>query len=429
MSPVISLLIPIIFLLFPFVLLKFIHKVPITFQSYKELLFKNMKHNIFGQFIYEFSHGGNYDKKMYVLMGLGFYFFTIYQNVLTCMKFYNNVMRVKKMLYQTKEHICHYINISDSFIEQIDHLDQFNEFKQDIRRHTLVLEDMRERLSLITSDSFSIKDVNNIGDLLSTLYILYDSTEYNDSICYSFGCLDYISYIQSIKQRVREKKISLCKFNKKRSKIKKQYYLPMIDESHVSNDIILDKNYIITGPNASGKTTLLKTTFINLILSQQIGAGCYKSASIQPYDEFFCYLNIPDTSDRDSLFQAEARRCLDIVTHIRSKKDDKDYRSICMFDELYSGTNPVEAVKSAKAYLQYLSTLNVTFLLTTHYYDLCELNKKRDLSIQNIFMDANIEEDGTITYKYVIKNGVSQVKGGCSVLQQLNYPNEILDKL
>ena len=55
---------------------------------------------------------------------------------------------------------------------------------------------------------------------------------------------------------------------------------------------------------------------INLIISQQIGYGFYKSATITPFDYFHCYINIPDTSSRDSLFQAEARQCLSIINNI-----------------------------------------------------------------------------------------------------------------
>ena len=65
-------------------------------------------------------------------------------------------------------------------------------------------------------------------------------------------------------------------------------------------------NILITGPNASGKTTTIKSILINLIMGQQFGMGCYRKASISVYDYFHSYLNIPDTSGRDSLFQAEA---------------------------------------------------------------------------------------------------------------------------
>ena len=81
----------------------------------------------------------------------------------------------------------------------------------------------------------------------------------------------------------------------------------------VKNSYSLNKNIIITGPNASGKTTLLKSTLFNIILSQQIGCGFFNSASVKIYDYIHCYINIPDTGGRDSLYQAEARQCKNIL--------------------------------------------------------------------------------------------------------------------
>jgi hypothetical protein len=64
----------------------------------------------------------------------------------------------------------------------------------------------------------------------------------------------------------------------------------------VTNDINLKKNIIITGPNASGKTTYIKSTAINIILSQQFGCGFYKKCTLNPFTHIHSYLNIPDTS-------------------------------------------------------------------------------------------------------------------------------------
>ena len=424
MSPVVSLLIPILFLIFPFILLRFIHKVPITFASYKNTLFENMKNNIIGQFIQEFSRGGNYDKKMYVLMGIGFYMFTVYQNFLACLKFYNNVSRVKKMLYLTKNHISHYINIHDAVASNLVPFSKLKDFKQDAETHAQTLKRLYSELEFIQSESFSIKDVNSIGDLLSLLYRLYDSTEYNKSLQYSFDYLEYIGFIQQL-QKHTNRTLQWCAYtnNPKKTKLTKQYYLALLNKSHVKNTVTLNKNYIITGPNASGKTTLLKTTLINVLLCQQIGAGCFSRARICPYNNMFCYLNIPDTSNRDSLFQAEARRCLEIMTSIEENKGN----NICIFDELYSGTNPEEAVKSAYAYLKYMSKLPVTFLLTTHYYKLCDLESEYE-NVKNIHMNSTYK-NGALEYEYTIKNGISSVKGGCEVLKQLNYPKEILRQI
>ncbi|GAG08450.1 unnamed protein product, partial [marine sediment metagenome] len=181
---------------------------------------------------------------------------------------------------------------------------------------------------------------------------------------------------------------------------------------------------LITGPNASGKTTLLKTVTTNLLLTQQIGFGFYKKATITPFNHIHCYLNIPDTSSRDSLFQAEARRCLDIIQTIDSNREDKHF---CIFDELFSGTNPYEAISSAQAYLQYISEIrNVRFMLTTHFIQLCDqLDSHRN--IENINMNTTIVDD-IPEYKYKICKGISKIKGGITVLKELGYPDDIIDK-
>ena len=90
----------------------------------------------------------------------------------------------------------------------------------------------------------------------------------------------------------------------------------MIQEKPIKNTYNLDKNILITGPNAAGKTTIVKTTLFNIIISQQIGYGFYDKAYLHIYDFIHSYINIPDTSGRDSLFQAEARRCENILTVI-----------------------------------------------------------------------------------------------------------------
>ena len=156
---------------------------------------------------------------------------------------------------------------------------------------------------------------------------------------------------------------------------------------------------------------------INLLLSQQIGCGFYKKAVICPYEKFFSYLNIPDTSNRDSLFQAEARRCKEIIDEVNTGK-----RIFCIFDELFSGTNPKEACSSAKALLTFLSSQpNFTFLLTTHFIDICE-----SLSSIIRMKHMKVDEGNELKYLYILADGISYAKGGVKVLEQLHFPESII---
>ena len=134
-------------------------------------------------------------------------------------------------------------------------------------------------------------------------------------------------------------------------------------------------------------------------------------------------MNIPDTSNRDSLFQAEARRCKDIFTFI---KENSDKRHLCIFDEIYSGTNPEDAVLCATNYLTGMNTYksSVDYVLTTHYLGLCkEFEKKEQIKNQQMCVKESSEN---IEYTYILKDGISDIHGGYQVLRNLDYPAELL---
>jgi DNA mismatch repair ATPase MutS len=170
----------------------------------------------------------------------------------------------------------------------------------------------------------------------------------------------------------------------------------------------------------------LKSTLINVIFTQQFGCGFYDSARFAPFKHIHCYLNIPDTSGRDSLFQAEARRCKDILDCIT---DHPEKRHLCIFDEIYSGTNPKDAVSCAKLYLNGLNLhkKKVDYMITTHYIELCEHFKDTD-SVCNKKMNVT-ENDETIEYSYKMLDGISYVNGGTFILKEMNYPKYLYESV
>lgn len=247
-------------------------------------------------------------------------------------------------------------------------------------------------------------------------YELFKSYEYISTIKYCLSLHAFKDCIICIQNNINRKNINFCKINNKTTKIYNSYYC-CIDSNYVTNNINLNKNIIITGPNASGKTTILKSTIFNIILSQQFCCGFYKKASINPYNYIHSYINIPDTSQRDSLFQSEVRRCKYILDSIEKYKG----RHFCIFDELYSGTNPSEAISCAYSYLKYLNNYsNCNFMLTTHFTTLCEkLNKNNNI----INLKMNIIND---TFTYELVSGISYYKGGINILEELEYPNNVI---
>jgi DNA mismatch repair ATPase MutS len=289
------------------------------------------------------------------------------------------------------------------------------------------LEEYSKKLDKFTSFSYHPKKIGEIGHILKTFYELYDNETYNKTFLFTFGFHGYLENMVGCQKNIREKKMNHAQFiktsRKKKNVFKKSYYASLShDLVPVKNDIVLKKNLIITGPNAAGKTTILKSTLLNIILTQQIGCGFYDSAKFHPYHHIHCYLNIPDTSGRDSLFQAEARRCKEIIDTIDSHKGELHF---CIFDELFSGTNPEEAVISGTAFMTYLvKNKNLNCMLTTHFIDVCH-HLEKNANIVNYKMDTR-QQDDKIQYTYLLKKGISSVKGGFQVLRDMNYPREII---
>jgi hypothetical protein len=425
-SPILSLLMPVFVLIIPFFIIQ-IKGLDLTFSQYVEILKIYAKNNAIGQLFTQYNSVTS-DKKVYLLLSSLFYIFSIYQNVLSCIKYNKNMIRIHNYFNKIQTYIEHTENNVKNLLSYTKSFKTYKKFNIKAKNQLKILSELKNNISIITPYEFSIIKFYQLGIIMKYFYILYKSEEINKAMLWSFGFNGYIDTLEGLIYNIKKKNISFCKFEKKQNLFKQAYYPALMKEKHICNDIDLHKNLVITGPNASGKTTILKTALINVIFSQQLGCGFYSSGNLVPFKYIHCYLNIPDTSGRDSLFQAEARRCKDILDVIHDKENDTHF---CVFDELYSGTNPEEAVNSAYSFMKYLGKYEkINCILTTHFYDLC---KKLDLLelFLNCHMDTieNDNEKEQFQYTYKLKDGISKVKGGMKVLRDMNYPNEIINQL
>ncbi len=428
LSPAVSLLLPFLFILFPFILLK-IQGVPISFETYKEVLMNIAKHHFIGKTLANLQ-SFSWDKIVYLIITMGLYGLQIYQNAMSCVRYYRNITKITNIVLDTRYFAEHSIRSMENFLLISDKCSSYNEFCQNVRVQCDRLKELQMRLSGVTPYRHTMSSFMNNGDLLTHFYQLYENPEYEECLRFAMGFEGYMDNIGGVHKNIKSGVVHFANFDKENEcKINKQYYPPLMNEENVKNDCSLKENIIITAPNKAGKTTILKTTAVNIIFSQQVGCGFYTSATINPYTHIHSYLNIPDTSERDSLFQAESRRCKEIIDIINDNQDTTKSRHFCIFDELYSGTNPIEATSAGKAFLSYLSRYpNVRFILTTHYVKICKHFKKSNM-VRNYKMAVDVLPDGNFEYKYKIKPGISKLKGGIRVLKDMNYPAEILADL
>ena len=466
MSPVMSLFIPILFLILPFIILK-IQGLTLTFEVYIDVLKRLAKNHFIGKAIMSIQSFSP-EKILYLFAMLGLYVMQIYQNVVTCRHFYENTRQMNNDLcdlYSFCEYSC---KSMDAFVDMHGSKSNYSEFCNEVRQRAQCLRDLRVEIQGISDFSCNVKKMGELGYMLKCYYRIHSREDLRNAIQYAVGFEGYMDNLRGVSRHILAKNISMISLKKSTKKTKKskqtnrtkfcnQYYPSLLystDSDIVKNTISMAKNMIITGPNASGKTTLLKTTAINLIFSQQLGCGYYSEGSMlpKPYTHFHSYLNIPDTSERDSLFQAEARRCKDIIDAVSVADFGHHF---CIFDELYSGTNPKEASKAAYAFLKYLSKRkNANFMLTTHYIGVCkkfessdkteitgkpealealetlealadDSKKKQNVANfkMNVLLDSNTKR---MIYTYCIQPGISNIEGAGKILEDMNYPQEIM---
>jgi len=442
-SPIFSLMIPIIILIIPFFIIK-MKGLDLSVSEYIDVLKIVAQTNAIGKlFTVNFSEISA-QERIYIFVSAAFYLFSIYQNVMVCVRFNNNMKTIHNHFKEIQTYLNNTIESMENYLLYSKELESYNEFNTVLIQKLHLLHTINNKLKTITEyNLYNINKIKEIGKVLKYFYELHTDSTYEDAIMYSLGFNGYMDCIEGLQQNIVERKINPITFIKesKKSIFKKSYYacLSRATESRatesratesraltalpIKNTVKFKKTLIITGPNASGKTTVLKSTLINIILSQQFGYGFYDSGKLAPFKYIHCYLNIPDTSGRDSLFQAEARRCKEILDVITDNEKDTHF---CVFDELYSGTNPEEAETSSTSFMIYLQKYkNVFSLLTTHFIKVCK-KLENIKTIKNCKMDSE-KINNTIKYTYKLKSGISTVKGGMNVLSEMNYPKEMLD--
>ena len=423
-SPLFSLLAPIFGLIIPYFVL-YMKGLRLGFSQYITVVKGIIKNQYFVKGILNFAKN-SLQSNMYLLTSIFFYLMSIYNNIVSCFQFYKNT----EFMIRFTERYNDFLSKGDALIDNINKYTEkfksFKEFNDVMLNHKKIITKMKKELNNICECKDKISKYGIIGFLMKCNFDIYNESEYDETVGFLIYLNNYNHDIYNVSNLLKKQHINTCKF-KENSKphIKDGYYLPYISKENVTNDISLNKNLMITGPNASGKTTLIKSTIINLFLSQSIGCGCYSQCQTQIYDHYHSYLNIPDTSNRDSLFQAEARRCKEIIVFIEKNKNKKHF---CIFDEIYSGTNPSDAVLCATIYLNGLNANknSVDYVLTTHYVDMCDKFKDNKY-LTNKKMMVDKDENNKLKYTYKLVDGISKINGGYQILEQLDYPKHLLE--
>lgn len=211
---------------------------------------------------------------------------------------------------------------------------------------------------------------------------------------------------------------------------------PMLDPTTaVGNDVTMDganrtQNIILTGPNAGGKSTFLTGVATAVLLSQTFGIAPAKSCELTPFSKISTYIDITDDiAAGKSLFLAEVDR---FQSHLKLLKGLKKQEfSFTIFDELFSGTNPVEGAAAEYSVLNYIAQYSNAFAIVATHYPVVMLLEQREpqkgFKNYKVFIKP-IGKDGGIHYTYKVIPGAAHQTIAIDILAAQGYATEMLQQ-
>lgn len=200
-----------------------------------------------------------------------------------------------------------------------------------------------------------------------------------------------------------------------------------VGEEYISNDVYLDRDkqqiIIITGPNMSGKSALLRQTALIVLMAQ---IGCFVPASyarIGLVDKIFTRVGASDNiSSGESTFMVEMNETASILNNISN-------RSLILLDEIGRGTSTYDGISIAWAITEYLHEhryFRPKVLFATHYHELIEMESSFG-RIKNYHVSVK-EVDNDVVFLRKLVRGGSAHSFGIHVAAMAGMPKKVIDR-
>lgn len=412
-APVLNLLLP-FFSVLIILILQFVRTGHVTVKDLGSTIWNTVGKRLLGALTAPTLSG-----KMYAMLVALMYVLNVYANVRSCIKFQGSFAEIEEFLDVCRRTVQSATTAAQTAIDAAGALKTYAPFKNHLTAGKTRLSACTALLRTTATEWFKGKR----GYQFHTFYQLLQHEVTKTTCKWAANLLAYCEAIHYLHRGIASKALATCSFSKTKTAFSNMRHPYIPTNTAVLNSVSVEKSIVLTGPNASGKTTTVKAIMINTLLCQQYGCGAFKRGKVCPVVGMHCYMNVPDSAERDSLFQAEARRCKHILDTIETNPGPH----LCLFDELYSGTNPIEAAGATVAYLSYMdkSHPDTKFLLTTHLTSVCEpLSSSTSLMKMGGILDSK-----GFAPSYRCDAGVSRTRSGYLVLRDLGYPPEITASL
>ena len=392
--PITSVLYPISTFVAPYIYLNRYLKMNISFRSYLEIIVEIIKMMC--------ASTGNIRtdliKFISIFFYIGIYMYNMYQTY-----------EVAYFLYSTKDKLQ---NKMEGLVKFVNHS----------------LNIMNNMPKNIIEPYFNIRATYEdilINNSMSCIYRIWKDDILKEKLSSLLKTIYAVDVIYSINNLFLEKDWSIVSYNNTETKFWDAKN-PILSDTQISNPVSLRKNIIVTGPNAGGKTTYVKTILSNVILGQTIGISYSIKSQMILYDTVNSFMRVSDVLGNRSYFEAEAEYCLNMIN--KAKEINANNKSgLFLMDEPMHSTPPIEGMSTAYAVIEYLSKLQgITLIITTHFHRLIKLEEIYPEKFINLSVDA-IPMNNKYYFPYKINRGHSYLCIAIELLDIKDFPKDIID--
>lgn len=193
-------------------------------------------------------------------------------------------------------------------------------------------------------------------------------------------------------------------------------YHPMLSNP-VANPISWKRNTLVTGSNASGKSTYVKSIALSAITAQTIHLAFAEEFQLKSG------LVISSMAVEDSVFAGESYFIAEIKSLKRMiQQVNTETTCYCFIDEILKGTNTIERISASASIVHWLSKQNLLAFVATHDIELTEILKA---DCDNVHFRETVTDE-ELYFDYQIHAGASTTKNAIKLLSLMEYPTEII---
>lgn len=255
-------------------------------------------------------------------------------------------------------------------------------------------------------------------DLIKFNQMLLEVRKNKDVIDRMLTIIGYMEAVIAIGAfRASMESYCIPRFDRSRGMKAENIYHPLL-QNPVKNSILTERGVLITGSNASGKSTFLKTVAINAILAQTIHTCMADSYSASLYRIMSSMALRDDLAGGDSYYIVEIKS----LKRILNRLEEEGNPVLCFVDEVLRGTNTVERIAASTQILKSLSKASVLCFAATHDIELTHLLKKY---YNNYHFEEEIV-DNDVVFHYQLMRGRAVTRNAIKLLGVMGYDEEII---